>query len=281
MIYHHITGKITAKIAGAENASSSRSTSAPFAKCEVGLTHLTEREMERQFLHLVTRSMFIRDKLLDERLAWCAGVLGKIEHHRYSENSTYIFSTARENYDVFLAHGDDPVRLAVALRRNKSILSSKVKVALMAQSLPVDRVLLLNAGFDLVADCRMPKAEFVARVLAIYTRSLRHAASVIGPLNGFRTVLRKYFAESVNIEKIRDRELLLLSRLAARMNYSVHSTELCRAPTGNVSELTEGSLSVAISKLRKKISPKYVIISDHMGGYVLKFRETGEPVVTV
>lgn len=277
----NLTGKMTAKIAGTKNTRSSRSISAPFGKCEVGLTHLTEREMERQFRHLVTRSMFIRDRLLDERLAWCAGVLGKIEHHQYFENSTHIFSTARESYEIFLAHGDDPVRLAMVLRRNKPILSSKVKVALMAQSLPGDRVLLLNAGFDLVADCRMPKAEFVARVLAIHTRSLRHAASVIGPFNGFRTVLRKYFSQSVNVEKIRDRELLLLARLSARMNYSVHSTELCRAPTGNVSELTEGSLSVAISKLRKKIAPEYVIISDHMGGYVLKFREAGEPVATV
>lgn len=227
----------------------------------------------RQFGKLAARSVFIRDKTLPERLEWCGQVFGDIPQLRYFESSTGIFSAARESYDVFLAHGDDPVRLGKMLRRNKAILCSKIKVALMGQSLPLDRAQLFNAGFDLVADCRMPKEEFVARVVAIYNRSFKHAPSVFGPLDGLRTVLRKYLAGSVPIEVIRDRELLLLARLAARKKMSVHSNELRKGATGHLYELSEKSLCVAISHLRKKLAPQYQIVSDYMNGYVLKDRE--------
>lgn len=277
----NLIGGTTAKITGVSNARFTRSTNAAFAKCDFGLAGLAALEMERQFRRLITRSVFIRDKSLDERLTWCAGIFGKIEHYRYFESSTDIFSAAREGYEVFLAHGDDPARLAKALRRNNAILSSKIKVALMAHSSPGDRALLLNAGFDLVADCRMQKAEYVARIVAIYTRSFKHAASVMGPFDGFRTVLRKYFAESVKVHEMRDRELLLLARLAARLNHSVHSRELRKAAAGQVSELTGRSLCVAISKLRKKLAPQYMIVSDYMSGYVLKTRVAGKPAATV
>lgn len=274
----YMIGRATAKVTGEVNSSFGHSARAQLTHCIVGLTGL---DMERQFRRLVTRSVYIRDKSLEERLAWCAEVCGKIEHYRYFENATDIFSAARAGYEIFLAHGDDPVRLAKALRRNKAILSSKIKVALMAQNTPADRALLLNAGFDLVADCRMHKAEYIARVVAIYTRSFKHAASVIGPLDGFRTVLRKYFAEAVRIEEMRDRELLLLARLAARLNHPVHSSELRKAPTGHVSELTGRSLCVVISRLRKKLAPEYEIVSDYMSGYVLKIRDAGECAATV
>lgn len=278
MAFDHMIGRTTAKFTVAPNTRFNKPSGAEPSHCE---TRLTGLEMERQFRRLVTRSVFIRDKSLEERLAWCAEVFGKIEHYRYFESSTDIFSAAREGYEIFLAHGDDPVRLAKALRRNKAILSSKIKVALMAHSSPGDRALLLNAGFDLVADCRMHKAEYVARIVAIYTRSFKHGASVVGPLDGFRMALRKYFADAVKVDEMRDRELLLLARLAARLNHSVHSCELRKAPTGQVSELTGRSLCVAISKLRKKLAPEYTIVSDYMSGYVLKIRETGEPAATV
>lgn len=269
-------GRPTAKVTSVSNTLFNTRTRAVFAKSEAGLAGLTVLEMERQFRRLITRSVFIRDKSLEERFAWCAGVFGTIEHYRYFENATDIFSAAREGYEIFLAHGDDPVRLAKMFRRNKAILSSKIKVALMAHSSPADRALLLNAGFDLVADCRMEKAEYVARIVAIYTRSFKHGASVVGPFDDFRIVLRKYFSKEVATKDMRDRELLIMVRLSEKLNHPVHSSELRRAPTGHVTELTNRSLCVAISNLRKKLAPEYTIVADYMGGYVLKFRQPCE-----
>lgn len=233
---------------------------------------VTVLEMERQFRRLRARIVFIRDRCLDERQAWLRDLYGETEQYRYFENQTDIFSAAREGYDVFVAHAEDPVRLGKLLRRNRAILTSKIKVAVMAQSTPLDRAQLLNAGFDLVVDCRMHRTEYIARIAAIRVRMYRHALSVMGPLDDLRIVLRKYVAEEIQMDTIRNRELLLLSRLAARKNLPVHASELQKSAVGQVRELTRKSLCVAISRLRRKIAPQFQIVSDYADGYVLKDR---------
>lgn len=226
-------------------------------------------EMERHFKRLSTRSVFLRDRLLGERNDWLAEIYGTLDQFRYFEHSTAPFSAAREAYDVFIGHGDDAPRLAKMLRRNRAILAGKVKVALMAQRAPGDRALLLTAGYDVVVDCRMPRAEYVARITAIHVRSYRHAPSVIGPLEDLRVVLRKYVADNVGMNTLTENELLLLTRLAARKNLSVHCHELQRSATGHIPTRNRKSLCVAISRLRRKLAPAYRIVSDYMDGYVL------------
>lgn len=233
---------------------------------------VTILEMERQFRRLRARIVFIRDRCLDERQAWLRDLYGETEQYRYFENQTDIFSAARESYDVFVAHAEDPARLGKVLRRNRAILTSKIKVAVMAQSTPLDRAQLLNTGFDLVVDCRMHPTEYIARIAAIRVRMYRHALSVMGPLDDLRIVLRKYVAEEIHMDTIKNRELLLLSRLAARKNMPVHASELQKSAVGQVRELTRKSLCVAISRLRPKIAPQFKIVSNYADGYVLKDR---------
>lgn len=230
-------------------------------------------EMERIFRKLDTRIVFLRDKALDERMAWLTEIYGNLAQFRYFEHSTIAFSSAREDYCVFIAHGEDPLRLGKILRRNRPILASRIKVALMAQSLPQDRAQLLNAGYDLVVDTRMAPAEFVARIASIHTRQFRHAPRIVGPLNDLRVVLRRFVAPDVPMESLSNRELLLLARLAARKGLSVHASELAKSAEGHHTELTRKSLCVAISRLRRKLDPGYEIVSDYLNGYVFRSRQ--------
>lgn len=230
----------------------------------------TLQEMERVFRRLNTRIVFLRDKALDERSRWIEAIYGEHQQFRYFEHLTSAFSAARDDYKVFIAHGEDPARLGKVLRRNRAILTTKIKVAVMAQSLPQDRALLLNSGYDLVVDSRMEREEFVARIATIYNRNFRHAPRIVGPLDDLRLVLRRYVAPAVPVESLSNRELLLLARLAARKGHSVHSAELQKSAEGHHTELTRKSLCVAISRLRRKISPAFQVVSDHMEGYVFR-----------
>lgn len=263
---------MSAQAAAAQNFARSQGMHSDVASCSPIPGNISVLEMERQFRRLSARIVFIRDRCLEERQAWLRDLYGDIMQYRYFESQTDIFSAARESYDVFIAHAEDPVRLGKLLRRNRAILTSKIKVAVMAQSTPTDRAQLLNAGFDLVVDCRMHRTEYIARVAAIHIRNYRHALSVIGPLDDLRVVLRKYVAEDIPMEAMSNRELLLLARLAARKNKSVHATELQKSAVGQVRELTRKSLCVALSRLRRKISRQYQIVSDYAEGYVLKER---------
>lgn len=230
-------------------------------------------EMERLFRKLDARIVFLHDKALHERRAWLAQIYGNLPQFRYFEHSTVAFSSAREDYRVFIAHGEDPARLGKILRRNRPILASRIKVALMAQSLPQDRAQLLNAGYDLVVDTRMAPAEFVARIASIHIRQFRHAPRIVGPLNDLRVVLRRFVAPAVPMESLSNRELLLLARLAARKGLSVHASELAKSAEGHHTELTRKSLCVAISRLRRKLDPAYEIVSDYLNGYVFRNRQ--------
>lgn len=232
-------------------------------------------EMERTFRKLDPRIVFLRDKAFEERTAWLEQLYGQHEQFRYFEHSTVAFSSAREDYHVFIAHGEDPVRLGKVLRRNRPILASKIKVALMGQSLPQDRAQLLNAGYDLVVDTRMAAEEFIARLASIHTRHFRHAPRIIGPLHDLRIVLRRFIAPHVPMESLSNRELLLLARLAARKGLSVHSSELAKSAEGHHTELTRKSLCVAMSRLRRKLDPAYQIVSDYLNGYVFQDRPAG------
>lgn len=231
---------------------------------------MTAAEMARRFRRLSTRMVFLRDRAVEERSAWLREIYGECDQFRYFEHATAVFSSVHGNYDVFLAHGDDPVRLARLLRRNRPILMPKIKIALMSHSTPTDRAQLLNGGYDLVADCRMLRPEYVARVVAIHARSMLHAPRILGPLEDLRIVLRKYVVESVDMARMGNTELLLLARLAARKGRSVHSIELQKSAEGQARARSRKSLCVSISRLRRKLRPEYTIVSDYMNGYVFK-----------
>lgn len=248
-------------------------TADPIAPCPP--MEVTLKEMRKLFCQIRTRVVFIRDKATEARNEWITDMYGEVPQYRYFENSTAAFSAVRNDYQVFLAHGEDSRRLSKILRTNRAILGSKIKIALMGQSLPQDRAQLLNAGYDLAVDTRMAKEEFVARVTTIFNRHYRHAPRIIGPLDDLRIVLRRFVKPSVPAESLNNRELLLLARLAARKGMSVHVSELQRSANGHNYELTAKSLCVAISRLRSKLAPQFCIVSDYMNGYVFKECEAG------
>ncbi|MFA7588101.1 MAG: hypothetical protein WCY11_18245 [Novosphingobium sp.] len=214
---------------------------------------------------LSVRSRHLRDRNHGLRSQWARGVFPQFEDRQYHETDTRIFSRHDADFDLFLFHGDDPGRMSRFLKANRIAVSSKIALALLARRSATDTTMLLNAGYDDVFDVTMDAVEAIIRVRAIERRRnvIRlHPAKTAEP--ALSSDLSPYV-----VYRLSPRERDILLKLANACGRPVPTNHLCLPFNAEGPLLNKEAVSVFISRLRKKLRPRFTIRSGHNATYTL------------
>ncbi|MFA7584932.1 MAG: winged helix-turn-helix domain-containing protein [Novosphingobium sp.] len=214
---------------------------------------------------IAVRAIYLQDKSVAERSQWVQDVFPDTAEYKYKEDDTSILSHYRENFETVVVHGDDARRMARILKVNRAITRSKVNIAVMAKSMPPDRAILLNGGFDDVFDMRMDTVEATARVRSIMRR--RRIIFDNATFGADDTVLDRI--GSYVTAKLSPRELELFTKLVKNSGRAVSGSDLRRSASKTNPDMNENSIQVFICRLRKKLRPGVEIRSNYDGGYTL------------
>ncbi|MCH7627918.1 MAG: response regulator transcription factor [Proteobacteria bacterium] len=193
-------------------------------------------------------------------------------------SETYIanFMDGEEPYAVAIVAANDLERARKFLRYNKPLLSAKLKIALLASSRPPQRATLLMAGFDDVFDTRTNIAEAQLRIAAMSRRNAIYGqASRRRGLGGGAATLKAAFASPLT-----PRELQVASLLAAHMSTGLPRSAILSEFGIESQPLSHAALKVVISKLRAKLAPGWIILSNRGYAYRLQPDDVADLQVT-
>lgn len=199
-------------------------------------------------------------------MAWIEQVLPNSSARTVSESYMADVSPARSDYDLLVAAASDVKRIKQFLKIYRPLLNAKPKIALTSESMPKDRVSLLNAGFDDVFDTRMHPLEGQARIAAIYARYSLLSAQV-QEVARKSEALQQYLAPDM-ADQVNQREASILNALIGRSPRPV-PTFVLRDTLADRPAVSLATLRVIISSLRSKIASPFIIVSIAPSSYAL------------
>lgn len=204
------------------------------------------------------RVIGLRDRGYAARFAVVQRWLPDASEHTFDDNDTQVLSQASYSLDMLVLHGKDIDRMGRILKGWRSVLPSKVLVAVVATSDAHERSALLHSGADTVLEIEMADRLVSSWLGALLSRAAQNAqaADAAAPL----VPLPSEFG-------ITAREQSLLDVLLRRTNDTVPYANLLSALGKPLGKESHGTLRVAICKLRKKVSSSIRIYNCTGAGY--------------
>ncbi len=210
-----------------------------------------------------SRALFIEDETAGIRNAWLQQLEPGLRAIRLTSSDDAALPPMPSGIPVLVLHAQDPMRLVVLLQANVKLLSGRIKIALCTSMLPVERALLLRAGFDDVFDVAMAHEEACARISAMHWRqSLAREPRHLDV--GLKARVRSYATH-----RLGPREYEVLALLAARVGQPVSVEELATQFGCDAPHTGQKALQVQICRLRKKLKPDHAIQASGNGSYML------------
>ena len=192
------------------------------------------------------------------RREWLDRILPCYDQFEFGNHPGILTSRAAADFDVVIFGGEDFHRLGKFMRANGPLLRDKVKLSLCLRSDPAQRARLLAAGFDDVMDIRrVGHEEFMARARAIWFR-YRDARQRRLEEHWQDMALEQVCLASALTAKQRRIVFYLLNAPKRSATCHMLRNAACHGHEG----ISQETLKVKISAIRKFLRPGYQIISD-------------------
>lgn len=196
--------------------------------------------------NIAARVAVIGDVSAQGTLSWLQFIAPNQKICTVSESYVGAITSAREEYDILIAVGNDMRRLQRLIRLYQPALTKKPKIAILIGGMPSDRSKLLNSGYDDVFDQRTPVPEAQARLL---THHRRYQFT-----NGERGApdATSFDASQWCDAPLTARQQEILCALVRSSPAPVLTYHLRKSQSGK-RELTNSSVRVLISTIRSKL----------------------------
>lgn len=119
---------------------------------------------------IAIRIIGLRDRNHLARSTWLREWMPLADARLFDRNDSQVLSQAQSSFDVLVLHGDDTARMARIIKEWRSVLSSKLIVAVAASLDSQVRANLLNAGADAALDLSTEQAVAGAWVHSLVAR---------------------------------------------------------------------------------------------------------------
>ena len=212
------------------------------------------------------RVVGLRDKGYARRRATVQRWLPHASDHAFDENDTQVLSQAVRPFAMLVLHGKDVDRMSRIIKGWRSVLPSKVLVAVVDASVARDRSALLQSGCDAVLETDMADVLVVSWLGALLSRALQTEPAV--------EVAAPPFSLPPELG-ITPREQSLLELLLRRANETVPYAHLLAVLDKPLGEEGQGALRVAICNLRKKVASCIRIYNSTGAGYGARVLQAG------
>lgn len=179
------------------------------------------------------------------------------------EYTAYI-DDSNKFYNTVFVLGTDAVRICKFMRINRLLLKDKAKIAILPAASPASRAKILSSGYDDIFVESMPAVERRARIDAIVARLAR--VRDVATLESVRDMHMRYYAR----EPLNGREMRLLSLLLAAKGRPVPSFRLAATSRPPRPPMSEKSLQMLVSALRRKLKDHVVLEHHGSEGYSLR-----------
>ncbi|MEO0063054.1 MAG: hypothetical protein RLZZ08_1614 [Pseudomonadota bacterium] len=213
------------------------------------------------------RYVTLNDPSRAMRDAWMTCTFADFEQHAFVDGATSYLSVATSNFDALFIGGNDVRRMVKIIRGGSTMLSRRMKIALVSGANAQRRAQLISAGFDDVFDPeKTHMLEAQARVAAIWRRyTLRFEKERQESQN--ETLLSRI----CNPHKLTDREKRLLLMLMKSKDSFVSYNTIRREISDYYEEIGLDYLKVIVCLLRRKLVPGVRIVARTLQGYQLTY----------
>lgn len=234
-------------------------------KSEPG-SYLVEDEVGANTLAGVAiRLIGLRDRNYAARMHWLDGWLPDCDTRWYDGEDTQLLSQVQSRFDVLILHGDDPGRMARIIKGWRSVLSSKLIVAITSEPDGRAQTSFLNAGADAAFDLETPAPVATAWLGALVARTAERR-KVERPVNEVIDNL------CLEVEATR-LQRKVIDLLAHQDGQTVPYAALLEGIGKADNQQNIRSLHVAICILKKKLPANVRIANMHGVGYKLSFAQ--------
>lgn len=211
------------------------------------------------------RVVGLPDRYYEARLAILKRWFPHASTHVFDDCDTQVLSQANRSLDVLVIHGREIERIGHILREWKSILPSKLIIAVIETDSPQKRCKLFDNGADMVLGIDTPDVVIPVWLGSILGRTAHNKTVAVKPDLGKAAFNRPYLT---SVERTLLKTLLSSEDVPVRYSQILSAIGKCENDDGL------RSLRIAIWRLRKKIGDSIKIQSVRGLGYGASWRPT-------
>lgn len=184
----------------------------------------------------------------------------------YSSSDDRYLSQTSTNFDAYVVHGDDLIRIKTLIRRIRSIYTSKAIVFYSSPISSADRVEILNAGADCVVEFYETGDE-LSSLLRLLKRRMQWTREDENLKNDNNYNSLVWSVKEITNLRLQERDVLDV--LADNVGEIVDINTLLHAIRRPFSSKSVKHVSIIASRIRKSLPAGYSLVNVRHAGYKL------------